>query len=96
MTEAEFCCDHTFRTTVTIAKFEALVTKAYRSPFAIELIGHDPSVVPQVRLFTVGFTTPDDRDRVRIAMRFVEKELAAVATPIHAPAAAAASRLATA
>jgi hypothetical protein len=90
----EFCCEHTFRTTISTTKFQALVTKACRSPFVVEVIGHDPGVVPQVRLFTVGFATPDDRDRVRIAMRFVEKELAAASPPIHAPAAG--SRLATA
>jgi hypothetical protein len=27
-------------------------------------------------LFTVYFSTPEDRDRVRIAMRFLEKEQA--------------------
>jgi len=80
----EFCCDHTFRTTISAAKFEALVAKACRAPYGIEIVGHDPGVVPQIRLFTVGFNTPEDRDRVRIAMRFVEKEQAAAiaaATP---------------
>ena len=70
----EFACDHMFRTTLPATKFEALVQKACRSPFQIELSGHDPGVVPQLRLFTVDFMNPEDRDRVRIAMRFVEKE----------------------
>ncbi|MBY0512235.1 MAG: hypothetical protein K2P94_19040 [Rhodospirillaceae bacterium] len=73
----EFVCDHTFKTTIAVSKFEAVVTKACREPFQIELIAHDPGLVPAPRLFTVGFTTPEDRDRVRIAMRFVEKEQAA-------------------
>jgi hypothetical protein len=85
----EFVCDHLFKTTLSPTKFEALVTKACRTPFAIELTAHDPTLVPQVRIFTVGFSTPEDRDRVRIAMRFVEKEQAAAgtATP-RAPSAA--------
>ncbi len=79
----EFCCDHLFKTTLSATTFEALVTKACRTPFAIELTAHDPTLVPPVRIFTVGFSTPEDRDRVRIAMRFVEKEQAAagMATP---------------
>lgn len=91
----EFVCDHIFKTNLSATKFEALVTKACRTPFAIELTGHDPTVVPAVRLFTVGFNTPEDRDRVRIAMRFVEKEQApaGTATP-RAPAAS--GRLASA
>jgi hypothetical protein len=75
----EFCCDHTFRITISASKFEALVAQACRSQFQIELIGHDPTLVPQLRLFDVLFSTPEDRDRVRIAMRFLEKEQAAMA-----------------
>lgn len=91
----EFCCDHTFSTTLSPAKFEALVTRACRSPFGIELTAHDPTVIPPVRLFSVEFSTPEDRDRVRIAMRFAEKEQAAIAAPMpRAPALA--GRLASA
>jgi len=82
----EFVCDHTFKTTLTRAKFEALVTKACRTPFEIELTAHDPGVVPPIRLFTVGFSTPEDRDRVRIAMRFLEKEQAAMGQAVPRPA----------
>ena len=70
----EFVCDHMFRTTLPASKFEVLVTRACRATFHIELSGHDPGVIPALRLFTVEFMTPEDRDRVRIAMRFVEKE----------------------
>lgn len=73
----EFVANHIFKTSISASKFEAMVTKACRAPFAIELIAHDPGVIPAVRLFTVGFSTPEDRDRMRIAMRFVEKEQAA-------------------
>ena len=86
----EFACDHMFRTTLVASKFEALVTKACRAPFHIEIAGHDPGVVPALRLFSVEFMTPEDRDRVRIAIRFIEKEqqtLAAAKAPARAPAA---------
>jgi len=82
----EFVCDHMFRTTLPISKFEALVTKACRATFHIELSGHDPAVIPALRLFTVEFMTPEDRDRVRIAMRFVEKEEQAAKVPQRAQA----------
>jgi hypothetical protein len=85
----EFVCEHLFKVSISLSKFEAMVTKACRGPFAIELIAHDPGVVPQLRLFNVEFSTPEDRDRMRIAMRFVEKEQAAIgnATPRTAPTA---------
>ena len=70
----EFACNHIFKTSISITKFEAMVKQACRAPYAFELIAHDPGVVPAVRLFTVGFSTPEDRDRMRIAMRFIEKE----------------------
>ncbi len=82
----EFTCDHLFKITFAPSKFEALVTKACRSVFQIEPTAHDPAVVPQVRLYTVHFETPEDRDRVRIAMRFLEKEQAALEAT-RAPAA---------
>ena len=81
----EFACDHMFRTTLPVSKFEALVTRACRSPFHIELAGHDPNVIPALRLFTVEFMTPEDRDRVRIAMRFVEKEEQLIKAPQRQP-----------
>jgi hypothetical protein len=92
----EFVCDHLFKTTITVAKFEAVVTKACREAFEIELIAHDPGVLPALRLFNVGFTTPEDRDRVRIAMRFVEKEQAALAPAPRTAAPAMAGQLASA
>jgi len=89
-----FACEHTFKTSITTTKFEAMVAKACRETYVVELIAHDPGVIPAVRLFTVAFTTPEDRDRMRIAMRFVEKEQAAVRAP--APAAMVAGQLASA
>ena len=80
-----FACEHTFKTSITATKFEAMVAKACRDIYLVELIGHDPGVIPAVRLFTVAFTTPEDRDRMRIAMRFVEKEQGAVRAPAPSP-----------
>lgn len=84
-------CDHIFRTTISVEKFEAVVTKACRDSFKLELTACDPGIIPAVRLFTVEFTTPDDRDRVRIAMRFLEKEHGGAGSiaPPHKPAAVA-------
>ena len=85
----EFVCDHLFKITFSPAKFEAVLTKACREPFGMEIVAHDPALIPQVRLYNVGFSTPEDRDRVRIAMRFLEKEQAAAASAAHhAPAVA--------
>lgn len=92
----EFVCEHTFKTTIAVAKFEAVVIKACRDAFGIELIAHDPGLMPAPRLFTVGFTTPEDRDRVRIAMRFVEKEQAAIAPAPRTVAPAMAGQLVSA
>lgn len=92
----EFVCDHTFKITFSRTKFEALVAKACRAPFALESVGHDPAVVPALRLFTVLFSTPEDRDRVRIAMRFLEKEQATLAASVARPAPALSGKLASA
>ncbi len=72
-------CDHAFKVTFNPSKFEAVVAKACKAPFEIEMIAHDPTVLPQLRIFNVVFASPEDRDRVRIAMRFLEKEQADLA-----------------
>lgn len=68
--------DHVFKTSITVSKFEAVVASSCKAPYTVELIAHDPTTIPQVRIFRVDFTALEDRDRVRIAMRFVEKEQA--------------------
>lgn len=90
-------CEHAFKTTVSTPKFEAVVAKSCKSVYAIEVIAHDPTLIPHVRIFNVSFASLEDRDRVRIAMRFLEKEQADSAklkTP--PPAATLARRLASA
>ena len=68
-------CDHIFQTVLAIDKFDAVVRRTCRAAFRVKLEAADPTVVPPVRLFRVEFDAVDDRDRVRIAMRFVEKEV---------------------
>lgn len=68
--------DHAFKTTINTSKFEAIVVKSCRSAYTIETVAHDPTLVPHIRIFNVTFSTLEDRDRVRIAMRFLEKEQA--------------------
>jgi hypothetical protein len=72
-------CDHAFKVIVNASKFEAVVAKSCKAAYTIELIAHDPTIIPQVRIFNVAFASPEDRDRVRIAMRFLEKEMADLA-----------------
>ena len=69
-------CDHIFVTTISAEKFDAVVARSCRAPVVVELQGADPTTIPQTRLFGVSFTTVEDRDRLRIAMRFVDKEQA--------------------
>lgn len=67
-------CDHSFKTTISASKFEAVVAKSCKASYAVEVIAHDPTLIPQVRVFNVTFAALEDRDRVRIAMRFLEQE----------------------
>ena len=82
-------CDHAFKTNISTPKFEAVVAKSCRSPYTVEVIAHDPTAVPHVRIINVNFTSLEDRDRVRIALRFVEKEqadmLKAKSQPVQTP-----------
>lgn len=72
-------CDHAFKVLVNTSKFEAVVAQSCKAAYAVEMIAHDPTVIPHVRVFNVVFASPEDRDRVRIAMRFLEKEQAELA-----------------
>lgn len=85
--------DHLFKTTISREKFQAVLARSCKTPFTFEIVAADPTVVPQERVFGVAFSSLDDRDRVRIAMRFVEKEVAEAAP---APATAATRRVAPA
>ena len=74
---------HTFRTTATVERFNAIVAKACKSKLWIECEGLDRSYVAFTRLFAVTFTSIEDRDRVRIAMRFVDPDAPAGTATAH-------------
>ncbi|MBX7199724.1 MAG: hypothetical protein K1X51_10135 [Rhodospirillaceae bacterium] len=69
--------DHIFQT-VGLAKdkLDAVCRRSCRAGYRIFLDAADPTVIPPVRIYRVEFESVEDRDRVRIAMRYVEKELA--------------------
>jgi hypothetical protein len=72
-------CGHTFRTGTGVDRFNAIVAKACKNSFWIEIEAHDRSMVPFTRVFSVVFTSIEDRDRVRIAMRFVDENAGSIA-----------------
>lgn len=81
--------DHIFQTVgLTKDKLDAVCRRSCRSAFQVFLDAADPTVVPPVRIFRVVFGSVEDRDRTRIAMRFVEKELAELNKEIVARAVA--------
>ncbi len=97
MSDRDPACDHLFKTTISREKFDAVLARSCKGPYTVELEGADPTVIPQERVYSVAFTTLDDRDRVRIAMRFVEKEIADMGdVPTPRPTAAAPRRTASA
>ena len=74
---SELVIDHIFQTVgLGKDKLDAVCRRTCRAGFRIFLDAADPTVVPPVRIYRVEFDSVDDRDRVRIAMRFVEKEIA--------------------
>ena len=64
---------HLFRTSLSLDRFRVIVSKASREPHFIYLEAHDRGVVPPCRLISIYFTSAEDRDRVRIALRQLEK-----------------------
>lgn len=84
-------CDHTFRTTLNVEQFAAVAAKACRSRYWIDYEAHDRSMVPDTRIFSVIFTSIEDRDRVRIAMRFADDQSGGAANTNRSPAARSAS-----
>lgn len=78
-------CEHTFKTSISATRFEAAVAASCRAAYVLELIAHDPTLLPQVRIFNVTFANPEDRDRTRIAVRFIEQEQAERAASQAAP-----------
>jgi hypothetical protein len=88
--------DHVFQTTLAPETFEAVVARSCRAAFAITVEARDPTLVPPLRLVNVSFASVEDRDRVRIAMRFAEKDLIDAARAREKTPPRAAARLARA
>ena len=96
MSERDPNLDHLFKTTISREKFEAVLARSCKAPFSYQIEAADPTVVPQERVYGVAFSSLEDRDRVRIAMRFVEKEVADAARQVRTSAPAATRRVAPA
>ena len=67
-------CGHTFRTTISVDQFHAIVARTCKSQFWVEFEAHDRSMIPNTRIFSVIFTSIEDRDKVRIAMLFADEK----------------------
>ncbi len=69
--------DHVFQMVgLTKEKLQAVCRRSCRAGFRVFLDAADPTTIPAVRIYRVEFEQVEDRDRTRIAMRFVEKEMA--------------------
>ncbi len=68
---------HTIKTSLSVEHLTAMLTKACRQPFKLEIEAHDFLIVPAYRIFEARFATVEDRDRVRIVLRQLEKEMIA-------------------
>jgi len=67
-------CEHTFKTTMPVERFHAIISQSCRDGIRIEVEAHDRGCVPEYRILNVIFANPEDRDRARIALRFLEKD----------------------
>jgi hypothetical protein len=64
----------TFVTSASPDRFNAIITQASKARFTIAHEGY--ARLNGMHIYAVEFTDLDDRDRARIAMRFVDKDLA--------------------
>lgn len=67
---------HTFVTSAEWDRFKAIMTKTCSAPFSLQLEAHDRRADQGAFYYAVDFTSVSDRDRARIAMRFVDKDMA--------------------
>ena len=65
---------HTFKTVFSPERLRTILTKICRNPFTLTIEAHDRLCVPPYRIVSVTFATVEDRDRLRIALRQLEKE----------------------
>jgi hypothetical protein len=54
----------------------ALLKQSCRAETTATLLAHDPQRVPQLRIYDLGFTSAEERDRFLIAMRMREQQAA--------------------
>ncbi|MBL8628584.1 MAG: hypothetical protein JNM81_03075 [Rhodospirillaceae bacterium] len=71
----------TLATELSIDQFAAILKKNCRTPASAEVIAHDPQRLPKLWIYDLAFATPDERDRLLIALRQREP---ASATPAAA------------
>ncbi len=89
MSDAFEVIDHVFQVVgLTKEKLEAVCRRSCRAGFRVYLDAADPTTIPAVRIYRVAFEMVEDRDRTRIAMRFVEKEMAEMTKEVAARAVA--------
>jgi len=57
-------------------KMRTIATQACRgrAPLNVATIAHDPTREPELRILELSFGSPEDRDKVIIAMRMIERE----------------------
>ena len=71
---SEDAITHMFKNSLPVEHFKSIIAKGCRAAFKIEVEAHDRGCIPEYRLYCVTFANPEDRDRARIAMRFVEQD----------------------
>lgn len=63
-------------TEFSLEKMRTIATQACRgrAPLNVATIAHDPTRDPELRILELSFASPEDRDKVIIAMRMIERE----------------------
>lgn len=68
----------TVSTAMSVDRLSKFATPHCHSEFHISLIARDPLQIPQLYICDLEFGTIEDRDKVMIALRMLEKEKALV------------------
>jgi hypothetical protein len=72
---------HTFTTKIAVDRFTSVVAHACKARFQILLEAHDRRMVPSLYIYAVDFGSIEDRDRARIALRFIDPENSDLGAP---------------
>jgi hypothetical protein len=59
-------------------KLRVMTKQQCRGDVSIEMLAHNPQLLPPQFVFDVGFTTMEDHDKLLVALRMLEKEAALV------------------